>query len=358
MSAIIHPRPNPIVAALYTLRDMEVEVSVIHGPAGCGFMAARMLELAGMRVVTSGMREKDLVFGGVKPLTETLKTVKEKFDPKTVAVVGTCSSMIIGDDVSAAIRAANIDCNVFPVDCHACMGDNTLGAVKALEAGRDAGIIGAEEAQRQKRLLQAATQMERTSGLTSKEYLQPTQGPTKLAVCRRIVDNLRQGKKVAVVMLAKKELAYRFADVPLSVDEARRALGGSVFTVANLDPEKGLPRIRRYAREISEDLENKGVKIDEVIGGLDEYAVMGEEAQAAVERFGPDLLILAGLPHAYPGMSRDDILITDQPRQLFNYLSSGYSHAVGEISSHSMVMNVHGIVPTETGDTLREIARG
>ncbi|MDR3282904.1 MAG: Ni-sirohydrochlorin a,c-diamide reductive cyclase catalytic subunit [Candidatus Methanoplasma sp.] len=358
MSAVIHPRPNPIVAALYTLRDMDVEVSVIHGPPGCGFMAARMLELAGMRVVTSGMSEKDLVFGGMKPLVETLKTVKERFNPKTVAVVGTCSSMIIGDDVPAAIRAADIGCNVFHVDCHACMGDNTRGAVKALEAGRDAGIISSEEAHRQKQLLQAATKMERAVGLTSREYLPPAQGPTKLAVCMRIARCLREGKKVAVVMLAKKELAYRFADVLLAVDEARRELGGSTFMVANLDPERGLPRIRGYAKEISEDLVDRGFRIDKVVGGLDEYAVIGEEMRVAVEGFGPDLLILAGIPHAYPGMSREDILITDQPRQLSNYLSSGYSHAVGEISSHSMVMNVHKIVSTETGDTLREIAKG
>jgi hypothetical protein len=57
----------------------------------------------------------------------------------------------------------------------------------------------------------------------------------------------------------------------------------------------------------------------------------------------------------YPGFSEDDILITDQPRQLSNYLSMGCRLAVGEISSHSMVMGTRTIVPMETGDTLREI---
>lgn len=64
----VHPRPNPIVAAMYTLRDMEVDVIVVHGPSGCGFMASRMLEEAGVRVLTSGMTDNNLVFGGADTL--------------------------------------------------------------------------------------------------------------------------------------------------------------------------------------------------------------------------------------------------------------------------------------------------
>lgn len=30
---MIHPRPSPIAAALYTLRDLEVDVIIMHGPA-------------------------------------------------------------------------------------------------------------------------------------------------------------------------------------------------------------------------------------------------------------------------------------------------------------------------------------
>ncbi|WP_235584844.1 nitrogenase component 1 [Candidatus Methanomethylophilus sp. 1R26] len=85
--AVIHPRPNPIVAAMYTLRDMDVGVIVLHGPAGCSFMASRPLENAGVRVVTSALKEDDLIFGGSEPLIRTLKEVRAKFDPKTVAVV-------------------------------------------------------------------------------------------------------------------------------------------------------------------------------------------------------------------------------------------------------------------------------
>ena len=355
MRSVIHPRPNPIVAAMYTLRDMDVDVIVEHGPAGCCFMASRPLEDADVRVVTSGMRDNDLVFGGEEPLINTLKQVEEKFHPATVAVVGTCASMIIGEDMAKSIRRAGIDANVFPVDCHGCMGDNTRGAIRALEAGREAGIIGPEECARQISLMKAATRLEKDVSMASRDYIQPAVSPTKMHVCRRIVDVLSGGGRVAVVMDAKKELAYRFADMFEAVDRARRRLGGETLFIANMDPEKGLPRIRNYCAEIKADLDSKGVVIDRVIGGLDEYSVVGAEMRSAIDAFAPDLTIILGICHAVPGYGPDDILITDQPRQLANYLNQGCRWAVGEISSHTMVMGAHSIVPLETADTLREM---
>lgn len=351
---MIHPRPNPIVAAMYTLRDMDVDVVVIHGPAGCGFMASRMLEEADVRVVTSGMRDDDLIFGGSDSLIETLKMVKEAFNPKTVAVVGTCASMIIGEDMTAAIAKADIGCTVFAVDCHGCMGDNTRGAIKALQSARDAGIITPEETERQISLMRSATRLEKQVGMASRGYISPDRGPTKLNVCRKIIETLRNGGKVAVVMIAKKELAYRFADMFLAVEEAKRKLGGSTFYAANLDGNIGLPRIRRYCSDIISDLNEKGVVMDAITGGLDEYAIKGAETRAVVDRSGSDLTVILGICHAYSGLSKEYILITDQPRELANYLSQGLN-AVGEISSHSMVMGTHHIIHLETADTLREL---
>lgn len=356
-TAVIHPRPNPIVAAMYTVRDMDVDVIVLHGPAGCSFMASRPLENAGVRVVTSALKDNDLIFGGAESLVRTLREARNKFNPKTVAVVGTCASTIIGDDMAAAIKRADIGCNVFPVDCHGCMTANTDGAIMALRAGAKAGIISAEERDRQTALLKAATDLERQRGMAAKTYLSPAVSPTKLNVCRRIADVLGSGGRVAVVMIAKKELAYRFADMFVAVDEARRKLGGETLFVANMDGSVGLPRIRRYCSNIAAELDADGVVIDETVGGLDEYAVVGERMKEKVDAFGPDLTVLLGICHAYPDPRKDDILITDQPRELANYLNQNFLSAVGEVSSHSMVMGATGIVHLETADTLREIVR-
>ncbi len=343
---------------MYTLRDMDVDVIVVHGPSGCGFMASRSLEQAGVRVVTSAMSETDLIFGGSDQLVDTLRTSYDMFRPRSIAVVGTCASMIIGEDVASSIKRAELDCIVFPVESHGCMGDNTQGAIKALEAGRDAGIISSEETDRQIGLLKAATAMEMERGLASRQYVKPAQGATKLRVCRKICDILSSGGKVAVVMNAKKELAYRFSDIFIAVDEARRKLGGSTFFVSNTDVEKGLPRIRKYSEDIMSQLKENNVVLDAVVGGLDEYPVIGGRMRAEVDRFSPDLTVIVGICHAYPGIRENDILITDQPRQLSNYLNEGFSNSVGEISSHSMVMGVRRIIPMETSETLRELVRG
>ncbi len=350
---IIHPRPNPIVAAMYTLRDLNVDVIVVHGPAGCCFMASRMLEEAGVRVVTSGLKDDDLIFGGMKPLVETLKMAYDKFKPKVIAVIGTCSSMIIGEDMGAAIRQANLDCTVFPVDCHGCTGDNTTGAILALEAANVAGLLSDEEKDRQVSLMKAATSMEKRVGMAGREYLSPTRGPTKLSAANRMMNALRDGKKVCCVMLAKKELAFRFADMFLALHQAQQKLGGDLLLLGNLDVNLGLPRIRGYAESITSELKENGVEF-EVVGGLDEYALLGDRMKEKVEDYSPDLLIIIGIPHAYPELKEGQILVTDQPRQLANYLSMGLD-AVGEIASHSMVMGAKTIVPLETGDTIREL---
>ena len=44
---ILHPRPSSIVAALYTLRDLGADVVILHGPSGCCFKHARLLEEIG-----------------------------------------------------------------------------------------------------------------------------------------------------------------------------------------------------------------------------------------------------------------------------------------------------------------------
>ena len=57
------PRPSPIAASLYTLRDMNVDVIVMHGPNGCCFRTGRLLETDGVRVLTTAMAENDFILG-------------------------------------------------------------------------------------------------------------------------------------------------------------------------------------------------------------------------------------------------------------------------------------------------------
>jgi Ni-sirohydrochlorin a,c-diamide reductive cyclase subunit CfbD len=355
MSRVLHPRPNPIVAAMYTLRDMDVDVIVLHGPAGCGFMASRRLEEAGVRVMTTGMEENDLIFGAEENLVQVLRTIDRDFSPKLIGLIGSCASMIIGENLDGAVRKARLKAMVLPVDVHGCSGANTSGAIRALEVAAKAGVIPTRECERQVAMLTRATAIERERGITSREYLEPSSGPTKLSVALMITSALRQGGTVAVGLNAKKETAYGFADIMCAVEMARSRLGGNVLYIANLDRSVGLPRIRRYCEDILHDLEAAGIALDHITGGLDEYPVAGGKVADLLDQHHADVRVIAGLPHAVPRLRKDDVLVTDQPRELRNYLDQGFSNSVGEVSTHADVMSTHAIVPSELGNTIREV---
>jgi Ni-sirohydrochlorin a,c-diamide reductive cyclase subunit CfbD len=107
MMKYMHPRPSSIVAALYTARDLKVDVAILHGPSGCSFKHARLLEEDGMRVLTTSLADNEFIFGGQKPLEDVLRYAEEHFSPHRMAVIGTCVAMIIGEDLQSAMGRGN-----------------------------------------------------------------------------------------------------------------------------------------------------------------------------------------------------------------------------------------------------------
>ena len=90
--------------------------------------------------------------------------------------------MIIGENLDGAVKKAGIRAMVLPIDVHGCSGPNTSGAIRTLEVAAEKGIISDGERDRQKAMLSRATAIERERGLTSREYLEPHPGATKLSV--------------------------------------------------------------------------------------------------------------------------------------------------------------------------------
>lgn len=167
----MHPRPSPIAASLYTLRDLNADVIVYMAP-GCCFRTGRLLENDGVRVVTTAMSENDFIFGASEKLEETLQEAEKLFHPKLVGVVGTCASMIIGEDMDEAVNNANISATVLTVESHGGLseGDNTEGAIAVLEAAERKGVIPHEETERQSKMLKKATEIEKPGNGPRKIY--------------------------------------------------------------------------------------------------------------------------------------------------------------------------------------------
>jgi putative methanogenesis marker 13 metalloprotein len=352
----LHPRPSPIAASLYTLRDMNTDVIILHGPHGCCFRTGRLLENDGVRVVTTAMSENDFIFGASEKLEETLRKVDEMFSPDLVGVVGTCVSMIIGEDMKEAVKNANIKAKVITVESHGGLGegDNTEGAIAVLNAAAKEGIIPTSEMERQNNMLQLATVIEKTRGMAQGGYIKPSYGDNKVKVAKVLLEGFEKGDKIAVVLNAKKETSYLFSDI-LKIPFEKFYPNNKVTLIANLDERVGLPRIRQHAVNIKKELSNNGIIVDAVTGGLDEYPVTGKVAAKVLKEGKFDMVVVAGVPHALPieEIEAITIAVTDGPRLVEPLKKLGYTHVVTEIDAHSKTLGTDRIVPSDFGDALR-----
>jgi len=230
-----------------------------------------------------------------------------------------------------------------------------------LKAAADAGVLDPAEYLRQKELLVQATDLEKIAGVASKEYIQPSRGDLKYTTAKKLLELLERNKKGVVVLNAKKETAYQFADILVAVSAVAGELGNEYLkTFANLDAGVGLPRLRRHAENILNDVKESGVSIDHITGGLDEYPITGVNAGALIEsRYSDyDFAVLLGVPHAVPmkSVSQKTIFsVTNGPRQVLPLKQLGHTHVTVEIDLHPKTLGVSHVVPSELGDTLRAV---
>ena len=354
----MHPRPSPIAASLYTLRDMNADVIILHGPHGCCFRTGRLLENDGVRVVTTSMSENDFIFGASEKLEETLLKVEEMFSPKLVGVVGTCVSMIIGEDMKEAVKNANINAKVIIVESHGGLGegDNTEGAIAVLNAASKEGIIPQSEMKRQNKMLLQATHIEKTRGMAQGEYIKPSYGDNKVKIAKFLLDALERGDKIALVLNAKKETSYLFSDI-LKIPFGKYYPDNKVTILANLDEKVGLPRIRQHAINIKNELSENGIVIDTITGGLDEYPITGKIAVEMLKDQKFDIVVVAGVPHALPieEVEAIKIAVTDGPRLVEPLKKLGYNHVVTELDAHAKTLGTDRIVPSDFGDALKAL---
>ncbi|MCQ8893155.1 MAG: Ni-sirohydrochlorin a,c-diamide reductive cyclase catalytic subunit [Methanolinea sp.] len=351
----MQPRPSSIVAALYTARDLYVDVAILHGPSGCSFKHARLLEEDGMRVLTTSLADHEFIFGGQQPLEAVLSYAEKTFAPRRMAVIGTCVSMIIGEDLQSAIRNAGIHTPTISVDIHAGFPENIAGVIATLEPAAELGWISREELERQKYLLGKANEVERLRGAASKPYIEPSRGDLKHHAAERLLALAGSGKKGIAIMNAKKETAYMFADELLALFQARPE--APVTYVANLE-ERGLPKVREDANRIRRELEERGLPLT-LCGALDEYGANGDALAALIRQVSPDFAFIVGVPHAIPPPALggiECISVTNGPRQVEPLRETGHRFVVVEVDLHPRTLGVRAIVESELGAVIRSMA--
>lgn len=351
----VQPRPSSIVAALYTLRDLDVDLAILHGPSGCSFKHARLLEEDGIRVLTTSLGDEEFIFGGQRLLEDVLRYAEEEFAPKKVAVVGTCVSMIIGEDMEAAIESSGISTPAIAVNIHAGFRENIDGVIAALEPAAAAGWISSEELERQRRVLAAANATERARGAACKTYISPSRGDLKHVAATELLSLARSGKRGLAIMNAKKETAYMFADELLALHDT--VPDADITYVANLEG-RGLPKVRGDAAAILAEMRERGV--DPVLcGALDEYGENGSAIAEIIAETHPDFVLLVGVPHAVIPEALQGITVfsvTNGPRQVAPLKEQGHAYVMVEIDLHPKTLGVHEIVESEFGAVLRSVA--
>jgi putative methanogenesis marker 13 metalloprotein len=349
----VQPRPSSIVAALYTARDLEVEIAILHGPSGCSFKHARLLEEDGMRCLTTSLSDNDFIFGGKERLIDVLTYAQNEFSPKRMAVIGTCVSMIIGEDLEAIVDAAEISCETIAVDIHAGFSENIEGVIAVLVQAEKKGWISLEELKRQKQLLLGANRVERERGAAAKSYIAPSRGDLKHIAAVALLEKIDSGGKGMCIMNAKKETAYMFIDPLLAVHELRP--DAEIGYYANLG-NKGLLRVARMAHGIDAECKERGLSLTH-IGSLDEYGVLGDDIGVLIEKEKPDYLLVSGVPHAIPEkyITPFCVSITNGPRQYEPLKEQGHDYVVVEIDLHPHVLGVHSIQESEFGAVLRSL---
>ena len=350
----MHPRPSSIVAALYTARDLKVDVAILHGPSGCSFKHARLLEEDGMRVLTTSLADNEFIFGGQKPLEDVLRYAEDHFSPKRMAVIGTCVAMIIGEDLQSAIDGAGITTPTIAIDIHAGYLENIAGVLATLEAACEKGWISPDELIRQRFLMEKANEVERLRGAASQPYIEPSRGDLKHIVAQHLLELARSGKRGAAVLNAKKETAYMFADELVALHDA--CPDADITYIANLD-QRGLPKTRLDAKRILEEMIRRGLTI-EIIGALDEYGANGDLLGKKLQEIGPAFSLIAGVPHAIPPEYTTGIecfSVTNGPRQVEPLKAIGHQHVIVEIDLHPKTLGVREIVGSEFGAVLRSL---
>ncbi|MBP2201690.1 putative methanogenesis marker 13 metalloprotein [Methanococcus voltae] len=398
---ILHPRPSPIAATMYQLRDMGVDAIIMHGPSGCCFRTARLLEIDGIRVFTTAMNENDFIFGATEKLKNVIDDVisylreEDSKEPKNlkssrllkIGVVGTCASMIIGEDITGLNEEYGDNELILAVDIHSGLTDNTIGAIRAMESALDVNLISEEEFNRQVELLNKATEVEKAKGMAKKKYLKPTYDDDIDEVIKIFkekirnsnssnsssdLDNLNNVKSkpvIACVLNAKKETSYLFSHPIVEINKAFKD-DAAIINIANLDNSVGFEKVKNDAKNVLSEFKENGITIDYITGGLDEYPITGSKASEILNKLSnsnnideiPDIIFVSGVPHALDDKVLSQIKeknpnavtvgISDGPR-LYYPIKDMFDYGIIELDAHAKVLGKKNIVKSRFGELIK-----
>lgn len=89
-------------------------VPLIHGPVGCFYHIRYLLSLRSgkpIRILSTEMDQNDVVFGAEDKLIQKIKEADKKYSPQLIAVLSSCASSIIGENIDTVICKLQAEVN-------------------------------------------------------------------------------------------------------------------------------------------------------------------------------------------------------------------------------------------------------
>src|SRR5512137_2462846 len=96
-----------LFGAIKALGTIKNSVVLVHGPKGCVYHINYILGMRGDRpseIYTTALDEHDVIFGAEQKLKEAVLYLDRTLQPDLLFVLSCCTSDIIGEDVSSAVR--------------------------------------------------------------------------------------------------------------------------------------------------------------------------------------------------------------------------------------------------------------
>ena len=110
--ALVPYRTCKLFGAIRVMLGIRGSVVLIHGPRGCAYHIRYLLGMRGPFsgvILTTQMDERDVIFGASEKLRNAILQVDKEYSPELIAVLTSCASSIIGEDVDSVIRSVKDD---------------------------------------------------------------------------------------------------------------------------------------------------------------------------------------------------------------------------------------------------------
>lgn len=104
--------------AVYAATEITGAIPLIHGLAGCAFhhrLTPHRMEAPIKDMPCTDTDECDVIYGGEAKLHRKIIETYQRYHPELIAVLQTCVSGIIGDDVRGVVQEVDVPCAVIQV---------------------------------------------------------------------------------------------------------------------------------------------------------------------------------------------------------------------------------------------------